>query len=257
MLLIAISILTTYQHHFIDLPTGLAVGLIASVLDVSDFHIAHDPLRWRIATLYAIGALLFAAIASIGGGFLWLFWPAIALILIACNYAFIGARGFQKQTDGRLTASAIALFAPTIAGAWINSRLWTRRCAMPNEVVDGVFIGRIPLQRASFDAVVDLCAELPCRASAKFYRSIPVLDHIVATDDELRSAAAAIEEARTHGRVLVCCALGFSRSASAVIAWLLMTRRAESLEAAMEMVRRARPAMVLRNPHRAALEALA
>jgi len=244
MLLIAISVLTTYQHHFIDIPTGLAVGLIACWLDV--FAPTRDRLRWSIAAIYAGGAIVFVIIAP-----LWLSWPALALFLVACNYAFAGARAFHKH------GAASVLFAPYTLGAWINSRLWTRRCAAPNEVIDGVFIGRIPMRRGDFDAVVDMCAEVPCLADVPFYRSIPVLDHIAASDDDLRNAVAAIEEARTHGRVLVCCALGFSRSATAVIAWLLMTHRAPTVEAAMEMVRRARPAMRLRAPHRAALEALA
>jgi len=252
MVLIGVSILTTYQHHFIDLPTGLAVGLIACWL--GEFQLTRDRVRWSLAAIYTAGALAFAALATTVS--LWFFWVTIALLAVACNYAFAGARGFQKQSDGRLTTTAFVLFAPYTLGAWINSRSWTRRCATPNEVADGVFIGRIPMRPHDFDAIVDLCAELPCHTPA-FYRSIPVLDHVVATDDELRAAVAAIEEGRTHGRVLVCCALGFSRSASAVIAWLLMTRRATTLEQAMEMVRRARPAMVLHTRHHLALETLA
>jgi protein-tyrosine phosphatase len=57
--------------------------------------------------------------------------------------------------------------------------------------------------------------------------------------------------------VLVCCALGYSRSAAAVTAWLLTTRRASSVEDAMSIVRKARPAIVLKTEHRAALEAFA
>jgi len=245
MLLIGVSVLTTFQHHFIDVPTGLAVGLIALWLD--EPQLARNPLRWRIAALYLVGAI----------ALWWTYWAALALLCVAGNYAFLGARGFGKRRDGSISAPMLILFAPYTLGAWINSRLWTRRCVDAGEVADGVFIGRIPLRRAPFDAIVDMCAELPCRGEAKFYRSIPVLDHIAASDDDLRAAAAAIEEARTHGRVLVCCALGFSRSATAVIAWLLTTRRATSVESAMEMVRRARPAMRLHRPHRLALEALA
>jgi protein-tyrosine phosphatase len=49
----------------------------------------------------------------------------------------------------------------------------------------------------------------------------------------------------TSGPVLVCCALGFSRSAVAVAAWLVATGRAAAAAEAVELVRRARPAAVL------------
>jgi protein-tyrosine phosphatase len=47
------------------------------------------------------------------------------------------------------------------------------------------------------------------------------------------------------GPVLVCCALGYSRSAAAVAAWLVATGRAAAALEAVEQVRRARPAAVL------------
>ena len=47
---------------------------------------------------------------------------------------------------------------------------------------------------------------------------------------------------RARGPVLVCCALGYSRSACAVAAWLLATGRAATVDAALARVRAARSA---------------
>jgi len=112
--------------------------------------------------------------------------------------------------------------------------------------MDGVWIGRIPSASDldGFAAVVDLCAELSCRTD-RVYRSFPVLDLTVPDAATLHDAAMAIEGARPLGPVLVCCALGYSRSAAAVVAWLLMTHRAESVDAAIAIVRKARPSIVL------------
>jgi hypothetical protein len=253
MTLIGLSILTTYQHHFIDLPTGILVGLLAlwafpdeGPSPLHKMAFTPDRRRRRLAARYALGALVFGAIACAGGAWLWLVWPAIALAMVALIYALIGTRGFQKGNDGLLTAGASGLLAPYLGAAWLNSRLWTRTHPQPCEVRDGVWIGRVPRggDAASFAAIVDLCAELPCPAR-RFYRTIPVLDLTVPDRESLRIAAEAIEEARQHGPVLVCCALGYSRSAAAVVAWLLMTGRAGSAEEAIRLVRTARPTIVL------------
>jgi protein-tyrosine phosphatase len=269
MVLIGLSILTTYQHHFIDLPTGLAAGFLVLWLfpeneqsPLRRLAFTADRVRRRVAARYALGAVIVTAVACQGGAWLWLFWPAGSLALVALNYAATGARGFQKGAGGRLSLGASYLFAPYLAAAWTNSRLWTRHHPAPAAVLDGVSIGRIPttsdLASSSFGAVVDLAAELPCGAPAdRFYRSVPVLDLTVPGTNELRVAAQAIEEGRQRGTVLVCCALGYSRSAAAIIAWLLTTRRAETVGAAIQIVRQARPSIVLRNEHSAALEAFA
>ncbi len=260
MALIGLSILTTYQHHFIDLPTGLAVGFAAlwALPEVEPSPLWHlrftnSPMRRKLALRYAAGALALTLLAALGGAWLWLTWPALSLALVALNYAAIGARGFQKTSDGRLSIGAWGLLAPYIAGAWINSRLWTRRHPDPAEVIDGVAIGRVPATN-EHRAIVDLCAELPCAAN-RDYRSIPVLDLTVPDHADLQRAAEAIEAARARGPVLVCCALGYSRSAAAVVGWLLTTRRASDVESAMQIVRAARPAIVLHAEHRTALEA--
>ncbi|HYC89533.1 MAG TPA: phosphatase PAP2/dual specificity phosphatase family protein [Thermoanaerobaculia bacterium] len=249
MALIGVSILTTYQHHFIDLPTGAAVGFLALWIlpdeeesPLRRLSFTRDRRRRRLALFYAAGAALCTAVASLGGAWLWMCWPAASLAIVALIYAAVGERGFQKSSSGRLSLGARALLAPYLGAAWLNSRLWTRNHPGAAEVRDGVWIGRIPTSGEPFAAIVDLCAELSC-AEHPAYRNVPVLDLTVPNADALRTAAQAIESAPKP--LLVCCALGYSRSARAVVEWLLTTRRAASFDEAAAMVRKARPSIVL------------
>jgi len=185
----------------------------------------------------------------------------VSLALVALAYAALGAGAFQKGTDGRVSVAARWLFAPYLVGAWINSRTWTWRDPRPVAVADAVFLGRVPTERelaaSSFTAVVDLTAEFDLRACGKALTVLPVLDLTAPTADALAHAARAIERLRLQGPVLVCCALGCSRSACAAAAWLLATGRASDVEAAVAMVRAAREMVVLDARHARALAGLA
>lgn len=264
--LIGVSVLTTYQHHFIDLPTGALLGWLCVWLwplegsgPLHDARLATQRKRWRLAVYYLLGAALFAVPAfRFSGAWLWLLWPALALLLVAFNYAVLGAAGFQKRADGRLSPAARWLFAPYLAAAWLNSRLWTREHPQPDQVIDNVWLGRIPsrkeLQRAPFTAMLDLCAELSIDPGGIAYRALPVLDLTAPTSLQCREAASAIESLRQHGPLLVCCALGYSRSATALAAWLMHSGRASSVDEAIQLIRRARPRVVLGPLQRQALE---
>jgi hypothetical protein len=261
-LLIGASVLTTYQHHFIDIPTGAVAGL--ACLWVWPWNgrspLAGARLRTgrsaRLAAAYAAGAVAFGALAlALGGAGLWLFWPAAALLLVSANYAAFGADGFQKDAMGLATPAAFWLFGPHRWAAWINSRVWTCHAPDPVPVQDGVWLGRMPGPRvaARFAGTVDLAAELLPPRGARV-SAFPTLDLVAPDPGLLAEAALAIEQIRRGGPVLVCCALGYSRSAAAVAAWLLSTGRAPDVETAAATVRSARATIVL---DRLALEAVA
>ena len=65
------------------------------------------------------------------------------------------------------------------------------------------------------------------------------------SQQECQQAAQAIEYYRQQGKLLVCCALGYSRSATAVIAWLLWTKRANTLQQAIATVKEQRNSIVI------------
>jgi protein-tyrosine phosphatase len=78
------------------------------------------------------------------------------------------------------------------------------------------------------------------------YRNVPLLDLTTPTPDHIAHCMAFLREHAAAGAVYVHCALGYSRSACIVAAWLLESGAADSPEQAVEIVRRSRPQLVLR-----------
>jgi protein-tyrosine phosphatase len=249
-LMIGLSVLTTWQHHLIDIPTGALLGLFALWLfpagrasPLARFRRTTDPKARRLALFYLAGALIFlvlsvAATWHTGTGLL-LIWPALALGIVSLGYAGAGPAVFQKQADGRLSLASRWLLAPYRLGARLNVRYWTRRMPAAVEIADGVFLGRVPRrgELTTRVAVIDMAAELPglCVPGLAWH-AFPSLDLLPVSTERLRAASIAVEEARTRGPVLICCALGFQRSAVVAACWLMRAGLATTPAAAVAQI---------------------
>lgn len=173
--LIGLSVLTTWQHHFIDVPTGVLVGWLCLWLwpeqghsPLAGMRLARDAQRWRLALGYAVAAGLCLLLAIVrGGAWLWLACPALSLLLVALNYALFGAEGFQKQGGGRLSRAASWLLAPYLVMAWLNARAWTHRQRPADQVGEGGWLGLVQhywAQRVALDAeLFQRLAQSPAR----------------------------------------------------------------------------------------------
>ena len=301
--LIGLSVLTTYQHHFIDIPTGLAAGCLVLLIRPLEgaplsFAIAREAARYKWAALYLGLAFLtlFAAIAGAkiwGAWMLWLSWASLSFALVACGYAFLGAGVFAKNGQGRHAAAAKALLLPYLYVARLNALFWLCGRRLSDEILPGLYLGSVK-EAGKFDAVLDCAAEFERPGGAQIYASVPMLDMITPSADELKRGADELERfakralcggenlqqrmelgsnfsakagcahgrdfkfneqvdsrtnlqtrgtaneseiaeagqnltganeraAETNGKkVLVCCALGYGRSASVLLAWLVI-----------------------------------
>lgn len=266
-LAIAASVLTTWQHHFIDVPTGAALGLLCiwawplerRVAVARAWRFSADARRRTLALRYALGAAAAAGLGlALGGGALWLLWPALSLALVALAYAGLGARGFQMGRQGRMAWPARVLLAPYRAGARVNGWLWTRRLPPSREVLPGIAVGSLARMGSAGEGgggttLVSLCAELQAPAARRCH-CLPWLDLVPATPAALRRAAATIDAVVQRGEpVLVGCALGFSRSAAALACWLARSGRVADIDAALALLQRVHPQLVLGDDWRAAL----
>ena len=286
--LIALSVLTTYQHHFIDVPTGALLGWLvlwaipqhgvspfrrpfgtqgrlktseASFAKTSEASFAKTSeasfreaktspetrsREIKISMLYLAGAVLSALPSFFSGAWLWMLWVSVSLLVVAFAYLTGNAAVFQKQADGRLSAAATVLLLPYLVGVRLNMAYWLRGKAKTVRVRDDVLIGSVSGISDDLPAVLDVCAEYPCPRYHGAYSTLPLLDMVAPSENDLMQAASLLETLRRQrGKVLTCCALGYGRSAAVVLTWLLVYGGCRDLAQATAELKQARPQMVL------------
>jgi hypothetical protein len=271
--LIALSTLLTYQHHLIDVVSGAGLGIFClHVIPPGQRGDERSARNAKVAWRYAAGA---AAAVAIGywlrpwGLLLW-WWPGATLIIMAAAYFGVGSGVFKKR-DGKLAATTYLILGPHLAGAWTARWLRTRRDATAfARVAPGVWVGRTlggrnarDLLRLGVTAVLDVTPEASetrellraARQGPVAYLNVPILDLTTPTSRQLDEAVAFIgAHARARG-AYVHCLWGYSRSAAVAAAYLLQTGIAATVEEAVDIVRAARPGIVVKTQTREALRA--
>ena len=181
---------------------------------------------------------------------MWLAWLALSLAMVAYLYGWAGAQGFQK-INGRHSLAVYLLFMPYRLGAKINSWAWTQKYPSSNLIVEGVYLGRLPsgkeFNKAGCQFLLDLAVEFPSPKGVENVIQLSWLDLVKPTTDELLHAAQEIETLRKRGNLLVSCALGVSRSAAAITAWLHWSGRASTMAEAVDLIYKKRPQIVLKD----------
>lgn len=280
--LIALSVLTTWQHHFLDLPLGILAGVfilwcwpthLKSPLSnlrwrylvkdtLADASLLHQKKRAQIAFRYFSVSLSLLSLAIYFSGMcLILIWPSACFFLVALNYAVLGTLGFQKQDNGLFRLASIWLYAPYFLVLKLTAHFYSDQSDPANEVVKGIWVGRKPDQASilQYAGVLDMCAESPILIPQGIqYQQQARLDLIPVTPQQCWQAAQAldrlIKQTDAKGKVLVFCALGYSRSCTAVMAWLLIKGLAENPQQALEIMKKARPHCVIHDFHLEALD---
>src|SRR5947207_4758048 len=254
--LIALSPVLTYQHHVIDIVGGFVLAGYCFYLFRDSSHPPPLVVNRRIGSYYAAGA----AVVLIMGGIFWpwgvlLLWPAIALVIVAIAYFRAGPIVFRK-TEGKLPWSTRFVLAPCLLGQYLSLLYYRSQCRSWNEVTPRIWIGGKLGSRAAnkalgsgVTAVLDLSAEFSeAKPFRKInYRNIPVLDLTAPTQAQLVEMSEFIANNSRNGAVYVHCKIGYSRSAAAVAAYLIMSGKAKTAEKAFTIIRRVRPSIVIRS----------
>ena len=255
VVLVGLSTFFTYQHQFMDVVAGFALG-VSCIYFIRESATRLPVIEnGRVGLYYAAAALTLACLVvwfwPWGALFL---WPAMSLGIVASAYFGWGPVIFRKAA-GRLHWSARLILAPCLLGQQLSLLYYRRQCRPWDKVTLEVWIGRVLTHREAaaavrlgVTAVLDLTAEF---SEAKPFRTlkycnIPILDLTAPSTDQLREMAAFIDNECRKGVVYVHCKIGYSRTAAAAAAYLLHTGKASSVAEAVARLRQVRPAIVVR-----------
>jgi protein-tyrosine phosphatase len=142
-----------------------------------------------------------------------------------------------------------------LLGQYLSLLHYRRQCRPWDEIISNVWIGRKLSNReaegavrSGVTAVLDLSAESSEAKAfrAISYRNIPILDLTAPSLEQLWEMGKFIAEHSETGIVYVHCKIGYSRSAAAVAAYLMIHGKVSDAEEATTMIRRARPSIVIR-----------
>jgi len=122
-LLITVSTLFVYQHHFIDIPTGAMMGFIAVKLISKDSSfIKHftTPRSLKMGLYFLGGAVFFMLVSFNIDIFKWLFlYIFISLFSISVIYAF-GLNTFLVGKNSNASIFQRVLFFPYFLGSYLS-----------------------------------------------------------------------------------------------------------------------------------------
>jgi protein-tyrosine phosphatase/membrane-associated phospholipid phosphatase len=253
--LIGLSTVLTWQHHLVDVAGGMLLGSFA-------FYLFHElessravAANVRLGCYFAVASVLVLAPAIV----LWpwgvfLLWPASGLAILAAGYFGLGP-GIFRKASGCLPLSTRTALGPILIGHYLSLLYYRRRCSAWNEILEGLFIGRM-LSRAEatiaiqqgVTAVLDLTAEFSETRQLREIRycNIPILDLTALTQQQLHKAVAFITEETAKGIVYVHCKIGYSRSAAVACAYLIASGQAATADEAVAWLRWVRPSIIIR-----------
>lgn len=230
--LIALSTLFVYQHHFIDLPTGAFMGLLALFIikkDQKSFFVSQfsTPRSLKMGLYFLTAACVFMILSfTVEHGMAILFYLFISLFSVALVYAF-GLNNLLAGKDARASLLHWIIFFPYFLGSRLSWMYFKGKIDLMTKVKDNVYLGRLPsakeyskIKDNNIAHIINLATEQQWQKPFQEEIRFPYLDQTIQAPHALHQGVLFIEANKENG-VYVHCALGLSRSVLLISAWLL------------------------------------
>ena len=249
--LIALSTLFVYQHHFIDIPTGFLMGIVAVTLIskkrntyfVTQFT---TPRSLKMGLYFLIGACLLLIASFYMGVFTFIsLYLSFSLFSVSIVYAF-GLNELLVSKNAQANFWQWLIFAPYFIGSYLSWHYYKRKISLFVPVKDNVYLGRHPaqneyneIQDKNITSIINLASEQQIHKKHLNIKQMrfPYLDQTIQSPQSLHKAVELIESCKDDG-VLIHCALGLSRSILLVSAWLLYNKYTlDEIETLMGQIR--------------------
>ncbi|MFT6985929.1 MAG: membrane-associated phospholipid phosphatase [Psychromonas sp.] len=246
LMLIVLSTLFVFQHHFIDIPSGFLVGMLAVYLfregrNEQLLNKFMTPRHLKMGLYFlALSTVLMILSFTVSALFIYFFLSVFSVSIV---YAF-GLNNLLVTADGKVSYLQWLLFGPYFLGSKISWMFYKRSLPLLAKVDDGVYIGRHPsineytqIRTLGIKQVINLAMELQLNKTDLIQHRLNFLDQTIQNPVALHQAVLLIESNKSDG-IYVHCALGLSRSVLVVWAWMIFNGKTEKeIKARLEEIR--------------------
>lgn len=242
LILLALSTITTYQHHFIDLICGAILAQISFII----FPFQKNNFQFRnfqVANYYFLMGWITVLVVLLLNQFhtyfwLILLWVSSVMFVIGFQYQKNNIH-FLKDRSGSIPSYKKVFYFPYLAMYWFFWK-FLRKYKRPTRILPGLFISskldKTEIQNFDFNEktfVYDLSAELEendlIKENAQYF-CVPFLDIGYLEPSETEKLVLQIvknySQLPADGKILIHCTMGFTRSA---IVGVLVVKKTLSL----------------------------
>ncbi len=234
IILICLSTLFTFQHHFWDIPTGIIVGFLA-VYFISPskskllFNSFSTPRSIKIAGYYLFAAVIISFITMLFGDInlftIILTWLFASVLVVSIAYAF-GFKHLIVKTNSKANFVQKIFFLPYFLGNHISLRIYQKKLKAYVKVKNNVYIGRyLKIEEANQLLNKNIKKSLNLALEQQFMpvffdeTRLAFLDQTIQSPESLHKAVQHIES--NLDGIYIHCALGLSRTILVISAWLI------------------------------------
>ena len=236
--LIAVSTLFVFQHHFIDLPAGVLVGFFTFYM-IPISGKSRLPLNFvsfkhlYVALHYLLLSIVFTGLAfrlhSIVLLSLLSAWVAFSMLIIATLYVLGYNKITQKKNNGQIKLVYWLILWPYLLSNKILWKIWKYKDPPMVKVVNSIWLGRSleecdekQTRQNDIKTIIDLSPEICGYSPSGVIRHYqPLLDLSVPDPELIKEITEIISQAKEYGNVLILCKFGLSRSMIVSCAFLM------------------------------------
>ncbi|WP_020559322.1 phosphatase PAP2 family protein [Thiofilum flexile] len=230
-ILIIISTLLVYQHHFWDIPTGALVGFGAIYLirhnpNSTIVRCFSTPRHLKMALYYLVATIILLVLAF-NFKILAPIWLYLAMCTLAVSIVY--AFGFNQALVNKRDKPSILqwlVFLPYFIGTYFNWRLY-QNLPILKPLVSNIYIGRQPstheynaLTQAGIKHIINLAPEQVFQKTHLTQTRLALLDLTIPAPERIHQAVLALEHSKQELTYLHC-ALGLARTGIIAGAYLI------------------------------------
>lgn len=229
LILIVLSTLLVYQHHFIDIPSGFLLGLVVVYLfrDKKSMYFTHSfttPRHIKIGLYYILLAVLLMVLAFKLSS-LFVLYLFVVVFAVSAIYAF-GLNGFLMSENRYIQGLQLVFLLPYFIGSHLSWLYYRRNIPFLSQYNERIYFGRqaadreyAQLKQLGITKIINLCPELIFNHTDIAQQRFNFLDLTMQEPKQLSAVLAAIES--TPGKVYIHCKLGMSRTILVISAYML------------------------------------